>query len=554
MSHTFLRASAISFLFLVASSCASSGTLAPLPPGADPLDHLGTHHRAVSTNSAEAQRWFDKGLVLTYAFNHDESVRCYEKALAADPKLAIAWWGIAYASGPHINNPALDDGHAKIAWDALSKAKELSNGASDAERALIHALEARYAWPNPADRRALDLAYADAMRAAWKAHPDDADVGALCAEAVMDLSPWNQWSKDGAMQPGTQEVVATLARVLELAPHHPLAHHLTVHAWEASQHPERALASADALMDLVPGAGHLVHMPAHTYARVGRWHDSAIANERGAAADAAYFTLHGPQGFYNVYRAHNHHFLAWDCMMEGRSADALAAARTMIANVPKEFVDAAAPVIDPFLTIEMEALMRFGRWEELLRVPLPPPNLPQSRAFRLFVRGVAYAALGRVSEAVTEQGRFRAAVAELPKDAAWGLNPAAKVFKIAELVLAGEISAADGRADSAVRELTDAAEFEDQLAYDEPYDWMVPARHALGAVLLREKKWSDAERVYREDLERYPENGWSLWGLARALRMQGKKDEAKAVDARFEKAWEHADIELGTSCLCIPSP
>ncbi|MBK7876859.1 MAG: hypothetical protein IPJ77_14130 [Planctomycetes bacterium] len=540
--------------FGLAASCGTTHSSARWDAGADPIDHLGTHHRAVSTTSADAQRWFDKGLVLTFAFNHDESVRCFQKALAADPKLAIAWWGIAYASGPHINNAALDDQHAKIAWDALAKAKELASGASPVERDLIRALEARYAWPNPADRRALDVAYADAMRAVWKAHPDDADVGALCAEAIMDLSPWNQWTKDGAMQPGTDEVVATLARVLQLDPRHPLAHHLTVHAWEASQHPERALASADALMELVPGAGHLVHMPAHTYARVGRWHDSAIANERGAAVDAAYFALHGPQGFYNVYRAHNHHFLAWDCMMEGRSADSIAAARAMLANVPKDFVEAAAPVIDPYLTIEMEALVRFGRWEELLRIPLPAPNLPQSRAFRLFVRGVAHAALGHSSEAVAEQERFRAAVAEVPKEAIWGQNPAARVFRIADLVLTGEIAAADGRTEDAVRALSESASLEDELAYDEPTDWMIPSRHALGAVLLREKKWSDAERVYRADLVRNPENGWSLWGLARALREQGKKDEAKAVDARFERAWQYADIELGTSCLCIPSP
>ncbi|MBI5363642.1 MAG: hypothetical protein HZA53_10725 [Planctomycetes bacterium] len=546
--------SVLAFCFLVLTACSTTRSDVAWERGVDPVDRLGTHHRAVSTTSSDAQRWFDKGLVLTYAFNHDESVRCYENALAADPKLAIAWWGIAYASGPHINNPALDDEHAKVAWDALAKAKELATGANAAERALIHALEARYAWPNPAERRALDVAYADAMRAAWKAHADDADVGALCAEAIMDLSPWNQWSKDGAMQPGTEEVVATLARVLQLDPRHPLAHHLTVHAWEASQHPERALASADALMELVPGAGHLVHMPAHTYARVGRWHASAIANERGAAADAAYFARHGPQGFYNVYRAHNHHFLAWDCMMEGRSVDAIAAARAMIANVPKEFVDAAAPIIDPYLTIEMEALMRFGRWEELLKVPLPAANLPQSRAFRLFVRGVALAALGHVIEAKEAEQGYRDAVAALPKDAVWGLNPAASVFAVASRVLEGEIAAADGRTDEAVRALTSAAKAEDALAYDEPYDWMIPARHALGAVLLRAKRWTDAERVYRTDLERFPENGWSLWGLARALREQGKKDEAKAVGARFERAWEHADIVLGTSCLCIPNP
>lgn len=429
-----------------------------------------------------------------------------------------------------------------------------AEGASRSERALIKALEARYAMPNPTDRRALDLAYADAMRAAWREHPDDADIGALCAVAVMDLSPWNQWEKDGRMRPGTDEVIGILARVLELEPDQPLAHHLTVHLWEASRTPERAMASADALTRLAPGAGHLVHMPAHTYARVGRWHDSACSNEAAAAVDAAYFAKHGPQGFSNIYRAHNHHFLAWDCMMEGRSEDALRAARTMISNMPVDFIESSAAMVDSYLPIELEVLMRFGRWSEILRMPMPPQNLPQWRAYWRFARGVAFAALGRVAEAKDEEIAYLAAVAALPSDAVWGLNPASNLFGVARRVLAGEIAAADGRPADAIRALSEAAAVEDALAYDEPYDWMIPARHALGAVLLREKMWRDAERVYREDLERYPENGWALWGLARSLDGQGRSEESRAIVARSERAWAHADIKLSTSCLCIPHP
>jgi tetratricopeptide (TPR) repeat protein len=241
-------------------------------------------------------------------------------------------------------------------------------------------------------------------------------------------------------------------------------------------------------------------------------------------------------------------------MMEGRSEDALRAARTMISNMPVDFIESSVAMVDSYLPIELEVLMRFGRWSEILRMPMPPQNLPQWRAYWRFARGVAFAALGRVAEAKDEEIAYLAAVAALPSDAVWGLNPASNLFGVARRVLAGEIAAADGRPADAIRALSEAAAVEDALAYDEPYDWMIPARHALGAVLLREKMWRDAERVYREDLERYPENGWALWGLARSLDGQGRSEESRAIVARFERAWAHADIKLSTSCLCIPHP
>jgi tetratricopeptide (TPR) repeat protein len=544
--------------FFLGAVLASAGCVASDPArrweALDPLDALGDHHRAVSTRSEEAQRWFDRGLILTFAFNHDEAVRCYEQALAADPALAMAWWGISYARGPHINNSALPDEPAKLAWEALQKAQELASGASERERALIRALGTRYAWPNPSDRRALDVAYADAMRKVWQRHPDDADIGALFAEALMDLSPWNQWTKEGAPQPGTEEVVATLAAVLELDPRHPLAHHLTIHAWEASHTPERALASADALMELVPGAGHLVHMPAHTYARVGRWHDSARANAAGAAADEAYAARHKEQGFYRLYMAHNHHFLAWDCMMSGREELALAAAQKLVASMPAEFLVANAAFMDHFQATVHEVLVRFGRWDELLALPEPPAHLPQTRTYHFFTRGLALAALGRTREARDERGRFEATRAQIPEGASWGLNSPTKVFDLAGHVFDGELAAAEGRADDAITALQAAIALEDELAYDEPSDWMIPARHTLGAVLLRAREFAEAERCYRADLARHPENGWSLWGLARALGEQGEGDEAREVEERFERAWSLAELELATSCLCIPAP
>ncbi|MEQ1894687.1 MAG: tetratricopeptide repeat protein [Planctomycetota bacterium] len=549
------RGAAVFFLGVVLASAACvSSDPARRWEGRDPLEELGDHQRAVSTRSEEAQRWFDRGLVLTFAFNHDEAVRCYEQALAADPKLAMAWWGISYARGPHINNSALPDEPAKQAWDALAKAQELAGGASERERALIETLATRYAWPNPTDRRALDVAYADAMRKVWQRYPDDADLGALFAEALMDLSPWNQWTREGAPQPGTEEVVATLARVLELDPRHPLAHHLTIHAWEASQTPERAIASADALMELVPGAGHLVHMPAHTYARVGRWHDSARANAAGAAADEAYAARHKEQGFYRLYMAHNHHFLAWDGMMSGREELALAAAHKLVASMPVEFLQANAAYMDHFQATVHEVLVRFGRWDELLALPEPPDYLPQTRAYHHFTRGLALAALGRTREARDERGRLEALRAQIPEGAVWGLNPPAKIFAVAGHVLDGELAAAEGRDDEAIAALRAAITIEDELAYDEPADWMIPARHTLGAVLLRAREFAEAERCYREDLVRNPENGWALWGLARALEKQGKTAEARAVEQRFERIWSLADLELATSCLCIPVP
>lgn len=533
-------------LLAAASACQST------PAVTDPLDELGTHHRAVTTTSAEAQRWFDRGLVLTFAFNHDEAVRCFEKALAADPKCAAAWWGIALCNGPHINYPMVDDVHGERAWKALEQARALSPGASSVEQALIAALGRRYAWPNPPERRALDEAYANAMREVWRAYPKDADVGALCAEALMDLSPWNQWSRDGKPKPGTLEVLETLDAVIALDPRHPLAHHLKVHALEASQAPDQASASADILRTLVPGAGHLVHMPAHIDCRVGRWHDASTSNERAAAVDARYQALHTEQGFYRVYMAHNHHFLAFSCMMEGRSADALAAARALIANMPESWAREHALFVEGFLAIELEVLIRFGRWQALLARPEPPEWQPLNRALRHFARGTAFAALGKLDQARVEERELARTGEFVPKEATVGNNSAHAVLAVAAKVLAGEIAAAGRDWNVAVNALERAIELEDQFAYDEPPDWIMPVRHSLGAVLVRAERFEQAEKVYREDLRWYPENGWSLRGLSASLRGQKRSEEADAVEERFRRAWRYADVEISSSCLCQP--
>jgi tetratricopeptide (TPR) repeat protein len=512
---------------------------------------LGRHHRTVSTKVAAAQKAFDEGLIWTFAFNHGEAERAYREAARLDPGLAMAWWGVALVNGPHINNPYVDETQAKTAWEALGEARQRLENASPVERALIEALAARYAMPQPEDRRPLDEAYAAAMAEVFRRFPGDADVATLYAEALMDVRPWDQWTRDGQPQPGTAEVLEALAAARRLEPDHPGALHLTIHALEASPQPELAREAADRLRELVPDAGHLVHMPAHIDVRLGRWADAAVANEKAMAADARYRERRVEPGFWALYMVHNAHFLAYAAMMEGRRELALARMRDVVTMFPPEFVRENALFLDAFMTSHMEAQKRFGRWEELLAAELPVPGLPVSGAYRHFARGVAFAALGKVAEAEAEAAAFRTALAAVPDEAFWGTNPAAAVLAVAVPYLDGEIALRKGDLPTAVAQLTSAVELEDALKYDEPPAWMVPSRHALGAVLLAADRAAEAELVYRADLVRYPENGWSLRGLADAVAKQGRADEAAAIRQRFTAAWARADVEAETSCLCV---
>lgn len=516
----------------------------PLFPG------MGRFHRTVTTSSKPAQRYVDQGLVLTMSFNHDEAIRSYTEAATLDPGCAMAWWGIALANGPHINNPAMSPEQSQAAWAALGRARAAAAGATPVERGLIEALSARYAEPPPADRRALDEAYAEAMRALWKQYPRDPDVGWLCSEALMDLHPWDLWNADGTAQPWTAEILQVIDATLLLAPDHPGANHLNVHAREASPRPEQALDSADRLQRIVPGAGHMVHMPAHIYCRVGRWADASAANVRAIEVDRAYRARSPRQGFYSVYMAHNRHFLAWSSQMEGREAAALEAANGMLANLPEEFVRESAMFADGYMNIAMETQMRFGRWDAILATPEPPEYLPITRAYRLYARATAHAAMGDVATAKAEQAAFRTALGLVTAEMIVGNNPALAVLAVADHQLEGEIRNRQGDVDGAVAELRVAVQAEDALRYDEAPDWLLPIRHALGAVLVRAERWAEAEAVYREDLVRYPENGWSLWGLARTLRAQDHNAEAATVEARFRKAWKRADVSLASTCYC----
>jgi tetratricopeptide (TPR) repeat protein len=513
-------------------------------------DDLGHFHRAITTKSADAQKAFDQGLTLVYAFNHDESIRLFEEAAKADPEAAMPWFGIALANGPHINNPMLAPDRAEAAWKALDKARALAKGATEIEKDLIDALGARYSSKFDAERKPLDEAWAAAMRSLWKSHQDDADAGAIFAEAMMDLRPWDLWTHDGKPQPGTEEIVATLEAVLTMAPEHPGANHLMIHAVEASPTPETGLASANVLRTLVPGAGHLVHMPGHIDIRLGHYADASLANERAIEADRRSAARFPKAGFYRIYMAHNWQFLAFSSMMEGRYETAIKAARAMVAGVPREFLETQAAFIDGFYPIVLHVMIRFGKWEDVLKEPEFAKDLVISNAIRHYARGVALAALSRVEEAEAEQKAFAEAVKLVEADRPFGNNSAREVLGVPEHMLAAEIMFRKGNVDWALNQFRIAAATEDGLRYDEPPDWMQPVRHALGASLLTAKKYDVAEKVFREDLARFPENGWSLLGLSRALRGRGATAEAAEAQRRFDKAWSRADVRISSPCFC----
>jgi tetratricopeptide (TPR) repeat protein len=504
----------------------------------------------VTTASRDARKYFDQGLKLYYGFNHAAAIRSFEHAARLEPSFAMAYWGLALAWGPHINNAVMDEAASKAAHTAVQRALALQGSSAPVERALIAALARRYAWPAPADRRELDVAYADAMREAWRAHPEDVDVGALFAEALMDLRPWDQWAADGTARPETPEVLSTLEAVLEREPNHPGANHFYIHAVEASPDPGRAVAAADRLRDLVPAAGHLVHMPSHIYIRVGRYADASEANRRGIAADLRYVAGAGRKGFYNVYRAHNYHFLAYSAMFQGRKSEAMQAARDMLAEIPLEAVREMPDLLDGFLAVPVHVMVRFGLWDELLAEPNPPDDLKVTTAFWHYGRTVALSAVGRVDEAARSLAELRVAYAAVPESAYIGNNTARVVLELAMPMAEGELEYRRGNVDRAFELLREAVRRDDALKYDEPWGWMQPVRHALGALLLEQGRVAEAEAVYREDLRAHPENGWALLGLAECLRKGNAAAEARAVEARLSAAWANSDVRPKVSCYC----
>lgn len=534
----------LSLLALAVPLCVATGAQAQGGGTAVPLyTDLGTHHYTISTRVPLAQRYFDQGLRLYYAFNHAEAIRSFGEAARLDPGCAMCHWGSGLARGPNINAAMAPDAYGPAHAD-VQKALALQAQASPMERALIRALAVRYAPAPPADRAPLDSAYARAMAQVAREFPADAEAAALYAEALMDLSPWNYWTR-GEPRPDTPELVAQLERVIGERPDHPAACHFYIHAVEAV-HPDRAVPCAERLAALMPGAGHLVHMPGHIYIRVGRYLDAIRANEHAVHADEAYIRDQRPAaGAYTLgYYPHNYDFLAFAAAMAGRGEQALQAARTLASLLPVESLsDPAMRHLQHHLVRPMQMLVRLERWDEVLQAPPPPENLAHARALWHYARGRALAAKGDVAGAEAELARVQAAAVD-PALAEMRLefNSSPAILGIAADVLAGTIASARGAHDLAIRRLGAAARKEDALLYGEPPEWSVPVRQDLGAALLAAGRPVEAERVYREDLARFPENGWSLAGLTRALRDQGRVAEAEEAQARLRTAWPGAAV------------
>jgi tetratricopeptide (TPR) repeat protein len=525
-------------------------TVADWARGAMLFEGLGTAHRAVTTSVPEAQQYFDQGLRLMWAFNHDEATRSFAKAAALDPDCAACYWGVSLTVGPNYNLPFLIEERAKVATEALKLARTHSAHASRVEQALIAALGERYPSARPLDPTALHpvlLAYAEAMKAVAKKFPQDLDVQTLYAEALMNLNAWKLWTAEGKPAPGTEQIVATLESVLARDPQHPGANHYYVHTMEASPHPEKAVASAERLRELMPSAGHLVHMPAHIMQRVGRYEDAAEANRRGAAADQAYVGRTQPLDYYPVmYSAHNYQFLAASAAMEGRRAETVAAADNSRRVVADQML-IAMPGTDWYVAEMYTARARFGLWDEILALAAPNPNLAGLTGGYLYARGVALAARGRLEEARTTLGQLQALIARVPADTPAGMNTLKDVLGIGVLVVEARIATDERRPEESVRLLQQAAAAEDKLSYDEPKDWFFPVRHLLGAQLLQTHRAAEAEAVYKEDLKLNPGNGWALYGLSAALNAQGKLKEAAQYEQQFAAAWKHADTTLSAS-------
>jgi len=559
--HPVLLAAAIT----LASACTGSHDdpealmQAASPPeaalGVNLLEGLGDHHFAVTSDHPDVQRWFDQGLMLAYGFNHDAAERSFLRATELDPGCAMCWWGAALVLGPHVN-AAMDPENNARAWSRLQKARSLASGASDRERAFIESLSARYAEDPPQDRRPLDQAYADATRTLMQGRPDDLDAATFHAEALMDLQPWDYYDDTRRPKGNTAEIVSVLESVMDRDPDHAGALHLYVHAVEASDDPQRGVAAADRLRELIPGSGHLVHMPAHIYSRVGRWHDAVIANQRAIEADDAYLAMcrGNTGGVYPLgYVPHNHHFLWFAASMEGNSAIARSAALETAkrTDLPELMRQPGFAALQHYWMTPWFDRVRFGRWDEIVGVPNPAPDLPYVSAIWHYAEGTAAVRQGRTTDAE----RHLAALRKLADDRAmeklmvWDRYPLSHSARIAERSLSAEVASAGGDLDGAIVALREAATIEDAIPYDEPPGWHAPVRHSLGALLLADDRPVEAEAVYRAELERNPANGWSLHGLAQSLQAQRRSHDAGKVEQQFEDAWRYSDVELVASRL-----
>jgi tetratricopeptide (TPR) repeat protein len=508
------------------------------------LQNLGPHTFPVSTKNKDAQRFINQGLNLAYAFNHAEARRAFREAARLDPSLAIAYWGQALVLGPNIN-AMMESSEEPQALELAQKAISLKGKASPREQALIEALSKRYSG-DAKERKVNDKEYSEAMREVHRRFPDDLDIAMLYVESVMDLRPWGYWTRDGQPYEGTAEIVALTEEVMRRNPKHPGALHMYIHLMEA-HHAAKAEAAADALLTLMPAAGHMVHMPAHIYQRVGRYQDAIRSNELAVRADEDYITQCRAQGLYPMgYYPHNIHFLWFAATADGQSAKAIESARKVATKIDDETLK-QMPMLAGFRVVPYLALARFGKWDEMLKQPEPPPNAYLRGTWR-YARGLAFVAKNQLAAAEQELAKVNELLTDKSLDGPlFSPNVSRNILAIGPEVLGGEIAAARGEYEKAIAHLERAVRLEDALVYTEPSEWHYPPRHALGAILLEAGRAAEAETVYWEDLRRNRDNGWALFGLAQALRAQNKTDEAAFVEARFKKAWERADVTLTAS-------
>ena len=521
----------------------------PLPgqPLAPRLQNLGVHTFKVSTKNSRAQLFINQGVNLAFGFNHAEAARAFAEAARLEPELAMAYWGHALVLGPNINMPMAAESEPQ-AYELVQKAVALKAKATPRERAYIEALATRYTG-KAEDRAAADRAFAKAMKALVAAYPEDLDARTMYAEALMDLRPWNYWTRDGLPYDETKEIIDELRRVLAKHPNHPGALHYWVHLWEATDTPERAEAEADRLVPLMPGAGHMVHMPAHIYQRVGRYADVIRVNELAAKADEDYIAQCRAQGIYPLaYYPHNLHFIWMGASANGRGALAVDAAHKLANAIPQEALN-NVPILQGFVVVPYWAMVRFAKWDTILADKGPRHDTPFTRGAWRYARAMAFIAKGALGDAEKELAALETIVADesLKGQVTFSSNSGHAILRIAPEVIAGEIAAKRKDWDKAIAHLDRAIRFEDALIYQEPHDWHAPVRQNLGAVLLEAGRPDEAEVVFWEDLKRNPENGWSLSGLLQALKAQDKKDDAALIEARFKKAWKDADVRLLSS-------
>ena len=515
-------------------------------------DGFGDYHRPITTNSQTAQALFDQGMQLMYGFNHDEAIRSFHAATEADPSAAMPWWGIAYAHGININDPVMSDERSQLAREAADTALRLAEDATPVEKRLINAISERYQTPAPENRRHLDEAYANAMQDVYEAFPNDPEASTLFGDALMNLQPWDYWTTDGLPKGRAKEIVTVIEHTLAIHPYHPGANHFYIHTVEASKNPDRAVPAADRLRSLVPGSGHLVHMPSHIYIRVGRYQDAVKSNTDAVAADRHYFKRAPKPKMYAIYYAHNLHFLAYAAMMSGHYEKALSAARDLERDMPEEPLKAFAGLIEGIMPTSFHVMIRFGKWEEILLEPDYPEHRLVSRAVRRYARSVALSSLGRTREARQEMSAFDQAVTRIPEDWMIFNNSVTKVLPIAKAMIQGELLWREGNIEAAFERLRFGIKEEDTLIYDEPPGWMIPVRHALGALLLKNGQAAKAEQLYLEDLERNRNNGWGLVGLQQAYRAQGKMTKARELESRIQAIWPNSTHRPLSSCFCEP--